>query len=412
MQISSEGAPDIAVSIRHIGKQYRLGETAVYASLRDRLTNMFSRRETPKKRELFWALHDVSFDVQRGEVLGVIGRNGAGKSTLLKILSRITDPTTGEIHLFGRVSSLLEVGTGFHPELTGRENVFLNGSILGMTKAEIRRKFDEIVAFAEIDEFLDTPVKRYSSGMYVRLAFSVAAHLEPDILIVDEVLAVGDTAFQQKCLGKMHEVTSAGRTVIVVSHNMNTVSALCSRVAWIAHGELRQIGPSGRVISAYLSEGAFSEFEWSSPVSGDRAISFNRVQLLGEVGGPASTFAADEQINVDFDFTVERRLPPTHLSLHLLTEDGQLLVMSLSSDQTPHLNHEIAVGSHRFVCSIPGGLLRPGRYFITLWEPTGDKHVDNPGILSFIVTEANSLDARHGQYATIAPVFTWKIDQK
>lgn len=396
----------VAIEIRDLGKQYRLGETVLYPSLRDRLSSVLKRRESETRR-LFWALDGIDLDVHQGEVLGIIGRNGAGKSTMLKILSRITEPTRGEAHLYGKVSSLLEVGTGFHPELTGRENIFLNGSILGMSRTEIRSKFDEIVKFAEIEQFLDTPVKRYSSGMHVRLAFSVAAHLEPDILIVDEVLAVGDTAFQQKCLGKMHEVTSSGRTVIVVSHNMNTISSLCTRVAWLSHGKLREIGSPGPVISAYLSEGAESEFEWTSPRNGNRAIHFHLVQLRGSKSGASSTFAADESIDVIFDFEVERTLPATHLSMHLLNEEGQLLVISLSSDQTAHLNHEMTAGRHEYTCTIPARLLRPGRYFITLWEPIGDMHVGNEGILSFIVTEQNSLDARHGQYATIAPVFTW-----
>jgi len=207
--------------------------------------------------EEFWALKDVSFEVKRGEVLGVIGRNGAGKSTLLKILSRITEPTRGRVTLRGRVASLLEVGTGFHPELTGRENIFLNGAILGMTRAEIKQKFDEIVAFAEVEKFLDTPVKHYSSGMYVRLAFAVAAHLEPEVLIVDEVLAVGDAEFQRKCLGKMEEVSRrGGRTVLFVSHNMGVVTSLCPRVIWLDHGSAERDGSARAVIDDYLQRGA------------------------------------------------------------------------------------------------------------------------------------------------------------
>ena len=206
--------------------------------------------------EEFWALKDVNFEVREGEVLGIIGRNGAGKSTLLKILCRITEPTTGRVTLRGRVASLLEVGTGFHPELTGRENIYLNGAILGMSRAEIRRKFDEIVAFAEVEQFLDTPVKRYSSGMYVRLAFAVAAHLEPEILIVDEVLAVGDAEFQKKCLGKMNEVASRdGRTVLFVSHNMGIVTSLCPNVIWLDRGSVCQVGPAREVIDQYMSRG-------------------------------------------------------------------------------------------------------------------------------------------------------------
>src|SRR4051812_45045873 len=209
------------VTVENLGKQYRLGtQSAAYSTIRESLTNRILGRNGGGENATIWALRDVSFEITPGEVLGIIGRNGAGKSTLLKILSRITEPTTGRVELHGRVASLLEVGTGFHPELTGRENIYLNGAILGMTRAEIKKKFDEIVAFAEVEKFLDTPVKRYSSGMYVRLAFAVAAHLEPEILVVDEVLAVGDAEFQKKCLGKMREVSCDGRTVLFVSHNM------------------------------------------------------------------------------------------------------------------------------------------------------------------------------------------------
>ena len=232
------------ITVENLGKRYQLSHEARHDTLRDTLAHraraLFGRGRPPGTTEDFWALRDVSFSVNRGEVVGIIGRNGAGKSTLLKILSRITEPTTGRVKIRGRVASLLEVGTGFHPELSGRENIFLNGAILGMSRAEIRAKFDEIVAFAEVERFLDTPVKHYSSGMYVRLAFSVAAHLEPEILIVDEVLAVGDAAFQQKCLGKIREIAQgAGRTVLFVSHNLDSVLRLCTRVLWLQQGRVQ-----------------------------------------------------------------------------------------------------------------------------------------------------------------------------
>lgn len=257
---------EIAIRIDGLGKQYRLGKEGRgrfgYKSLRDSCVSL-CRHPLQAIRGIgmlndensFWALKDVSFDVKRGEVVGIVGRNGAGKSTLLKILSQITKPTRGQIKLYGRVGSLLEVGTGFHPELTGRENIFLNGAILGMTRAEVKRKFDEIVAFSEIDKFLDTAVKQYSSGMYTRLAFSVAAHLEPEILVVDEVLAVGDATFQKKCLGKMKNVAGEGRTVLFVSHNMSAVMALCDRCAWLSNGSIRAVGNSDEVIRLYMREG-------------------------------------------------------------------------------------------------------------------------------------------------------------
>jgi lipopolysaccharide transport system ATP-binding protein len=249
------------ITADNLGKQYRLGtQGAAYATLRETITNAMRAGRAPKRRkgssscETIWALRDVSFAIQPGEVVGIIGRNGAGKSTLLKILSRVTEPTTGWVKLFGRVGSLLEVGTGFHPELTGRENVFLNGSILGMNRREIRRRFDEIIAFADVEKFVDTPVKRYSSGMYLRLAFAVAAHLEPEILIVDEVLAVGDAAFQQKCLGRMREVATEGRTVVFVSHNMAAISALCTKAMVLSQGAIDfPIGNVRNAIDKYLS---------------------------------------------------------------------------------------------------------------------------------------------------------------
>jgi lipopolysaccharide transport system ATP-binding protein len=256
---------DSIITIENLGKRYRIRHqqnSQRYVALRDVLASELAApllllrhgvQPSPARADDFWALKGVSFDVKRGEVVGIIGRNGAGKSTLLKILSRITEPTEGRVTLRGRVASLLEVGTGFHPELTGRENIFLNGAILGMARAEIIRKFDEIVAFAEIEQFLDTPVKQYSSGMYVRLAFAVAAHLEPEILIVDEVLAVGDAEFQKKCLGKMHEVSQGGRTVLFVSHNMSAIQALCSKALCLQHGTVVGFGAVDEWIAKYLA---------------------------------------------------------------------------------------------------------------------------------------------------------------
>jgi lipopolysaccharide transport system ATP-binding protein len=240
------------ISVRQLGKEYKLG-AQLHDTLRDQIVALFRRRPS-RPEERFWALRDVDFDVEQGDCVGIIGRNGAGKSTLLKILSQITEPTEGEIHIRGRVASLLEVGTGFHPELTGRENIFLNGAILGMKRVEINRKFAEIAAFAEMDTFLDTPVKHYSSGMTTRLAFSVAAHLDPEILIIDEVLAVGDAAFQKKCLGRMSEVARAGRTVLFVSHNMSAVTGLCTRGLYLEHGRLKAAGPMEEIAETYLRD--------------------------------------------------------------------------------------------------------------------------------------------------------------
>ncbi|WP_088889469.1 ABC transporter ATP-binding protein [Leptolyngbya ohadii] len=288
---------DIVVQVESLSKRYILGQQSQPSTLRSALSEGMQslqqrlRGRSPRRQsapaEEFWALQDVSFTVNQGDRVGIIGRNGAGKSTLLKILSRITEPTCGQVRLRGRVASLLEVGTGFHPELTGRENIFLNGAILGMSKAEIQRKFDEIVAFAEVERFLDTPVKRYSSGMYVRLAFAVAAHLEPEILIVDEVLAVGDVQFQKKCLGKMGQVATEGRTVFFVSHNLGAISALCDKAIFLERGQLRSIGATDRLVKMYLSDALQNQEENLSNLRlrgyGEK-IQFLDIKLLAEDG--------------------------------------------------------------------------------------------------------------------------------
>ena len=286
---------NIAIRVGKLSKQYRIGKSKVpYHSLRETLTNsvielpfavLFRCSMAPPglsaNDNTIWALKDVSFEVQRGEVVGIIGRNGAGKSTLLKILSRITEPTTGFAEIHGRVGSLLEVGTGFHPELTGRENIYLNGAILGMRKAEIERKFDEIVAFAEVETFIDTPVKHFSTGMYLRLAFAVAAYLEPEILIVDEVLAVGDANFQKKCLDKLQDVGQEGRTVLLVSHNMSAITRMCGRAVLIKEGKVIKDGPSTEVVSVYLNSGfaSTSTREWPDPTTAPAAKWLDCVQF-------------------------------------------------------------------------------------------------------------------------------------
>ena len=320
--------------------------------------------------DIIWALKDVSFEVQPGEVIGIIGRNGAGKSTLLKILSRITEPTSGEVMLDGRVASLLEVGTGFHPELTGRENIYLNGTILGMQKAEIDCKFDEIVAFSEIEKFLDTPVKRYSSGMYVRLAFAVAAHLEPEILLVDEVLAVGDAAFQKKCLGKMEDVARHGRTILFVSHNTSAVQSLCSRTIWIDTGGIRMDGPSSAVVAAYLHQGFVSESqrvwpEGSGP--GNNSLKLISISLKNSSGEPCSSINISEELIVEIRYAVTRVGTRAIFSLHLRDENDLHVFSSLSNTAENKL-HDIPLqpGHYQSVCTIPGNLLNNGKYYISL----------------------------------------------
>ncbi len=306
-----------AIQAENLGKQYQIGlRSETYQTLRQAISNLVTAPVRRFRRlagrvvsnETFWALEDVSFDVQPGEVVGVIGRNGAGKSTLLKVLSRITEPTTGNARIRGRVASLLEVGTGFHPELTGRENVLLNGAILGMPKTEIRRKFDEIVAFAEIDRFIDTPVKRYSSGMYVRLAFAVAAHLDPEILIIDEVLAVGDAGFQQKCLGKMQGVARSGRTVLFVSHNMAAIANLCHRTLLLEHGRLKSDGQPSETIAEYLKHGSpkASCLADRTDRLGSGEIRVTDIFLRDTDGNPVDIVCSGQDIEVCLKFETRR----------------------------------------------------------------------------------------------------------
>jgi len=320
--------------------------------------------------EEFWALKDVSFEVKRGDVLGVIGRNGAGKSTLLKILSRITEPSAGRVTIKGRVASLLEIGTGFHPELTGRENIYLNGAILGMTRSEIRRKFDEIIAFAEIEKFLDTPVKRYSSGMYVRLAFAVAAHLEPEILVVDEVLAVGDAEFQKKCLGKLSEVAGEGRTVLFVSHNMGAVRALCKRALLLDSGKVIVEGPVGQVITSYLTQIGMDNFQgggqifWdSNSAPGCEETRVRGLRLMDDTGEVRAVYEPNEPIGVEIYYEVMQPLRGARLNLHVLTQEGDAAFSLTDHDARPQPE---SPGIYRSTCTIPGGLLNRRAYTLEL----------------------------------------------
>jgi lipopolysaccharide transport system ATP-binding protein len=361
-----------------VGKMYRVGTREPYRALRDVITNAFKapaqrlRRGERREPDKLWALEDVSFAVSRGEVLGLIGANGAGKSTLLKVLSRITQPTTGEVTIRGRVGSLLEVGTGFHPELTGRENIFLNGTILGMRRSEIVKHFDEIVDFSGVERFLDTPVKRYSSGMQVRLAFAVAAHLQPEILLVDEVLAVGDAEFQAKCLGKMQDVTRAGRTVIFVSHNLAAVRSLCPRALVLEHGQLVFDGATPSAIERYLgrseraSEAAVEGEQLErrlvkTVVYGDAPLfRCDRVTVLDEGGSPTTTFSSDEEIAIAVDYTVVRAVPSFRLLVTLTDADGTVVLRTETIDD-PDVATRLEPGRYRSQVVVPRRLLGDAR---------------------------------------------------
>jgi lipopolysaccharide transport system ATP-binding protein len=365
--------PDLAISIRDLGKRYRLshsGGQASYRTLRETLSRAAKapwrrlRGEPDETSEEFWALQNVSLDVRPGEVVGVIGRNGAGKSTLLKILSRITKPTAGEVTLSGRVGSLLEVGTGFHPELTGRENIFLNGAILGMSRREILDRFDAIVEFAGTERFLDTPVKHYSSGMSMRLAFAVASQLEPELLLIDEVLAVGDGDFQKKCLGRMGDLATAGRTIVFVSHNLTAVRTLCQSAVWLERGKVIVRGPVNDVVNAYIesAESLASERAWDSPdgAPGNSLLRLRRVRVAPSRTSTAKSISVDTPIDIDFELWNLMSEASLNLSLVVYSLEGNCIFNSIA----PAAN--VAAGVFRGRCHVPGNLLNDGVYTVRL----------------------------------------------
>lgn len=364
------------ITVEHLAKCYRIGRVGARGDgLRHRLEHAVRnpgsllRRNTSAttgRHEDFWALRDVTFQVEPGEVVGVIGRNGAGKSTLLKILSRITSPTSGRARLGGRVASLLEVGTGFHPELTGRENVFLNGAILGMTRVEVRRKFDEIVAFSEVEKFIDTPVKRYSSGMYVRLAFAVAAHLEPEILIVDEVLAVGDTQFQKKCLGRISAVARSGRTVLFVSHNMGVVGTLCSKIVLLENGSSTHIGPPEEVIPQYLRSRDSRRMDQKATSPGGE-ITLLAAEACDASGGHREQFQTNEPVHIALEFQVNKPVSGfINPVLEVKDAMGQLVFSSSNFNERAWFSEDTPCGSYRSVCVVPPDTLNDRDYSVDI----------------------------------------------
>ena len=374
---------DPVIRVRGLSKRYRLGEHLADNMLREVLTGWLRRRRSERDssaREL-WALRDVNFEVPRGEVLGLVGRNGAGKSTLLKVLSRITSPTSGSVEVNGRLASLLEVGTGFHDELTGRENIYLNGSILGMKRREIYARLDQIVAFSGVERFIDTPIKRYSSGMRLRLGFAVAAHLDPEILLVDEVLAVGDAEFQRKCLDAMSDLRSGGRTVLFVSHNMAAVENLCSRALWIDGGTVRQDGPSADVIRSYLatfgaSSGARIDLTASDNRRGDGRIRFTALDVLDRDGNPTPLVRAGDSVRFRLAFTAHERIDEPHFGVEIHTELGTR-VTEMSTWGQGHEIARVEPGEHSIELSVDMPNLMPGRYYLSLWcERPGPVHFD------------------------------------
>ena len=410
---------DTVIHVENLAKKYIIGhqrESKKYTTIRDMLMNGISSWFGSQKStgqdtsEAFWALKNVSFEVKQGDRIGIIGRNGAGKSTLLKILSRITEPTAGQIKIKGRVASLLEVGTGFHPELTGRENIFLNGAVLGMSTAEIRRKFDEIVAFAGVEKFLDTPVKRYSSGMNVRLAFAVAAHLEPEILVVDEVLAVGDAAFQKKCLGKMDEVSKEGRTILFVSHDMATVTTLCKRVIWLVDGQIYIQGDGDSTISQYLTYNAESSGDiYLSQEKSDAIFRFKRVTLLNPKSQITSVFDIRKSIRIRLEYELDKLIDNLEISLRISNSSG---VPIFTTDRSSSLSPIVEIGNHGLEIEIQPLLLAPNNYNVTIAAHI--PHVEilaiHEGLMVFEVedTGSNMSKYRNSNYGVVLIDCNWK----
>lgn len=394
------------IKVENLSKIYSLGG-ARHNSLRDALVGFF--REPFSAKEKISALDGVSFEVADGETLGIIGNNGAGKSTLLKILSRITKPTMGTAEIRGRTGSLLEVGTGFHNELTGRENIYLNGAILGMKRAEIEAKFDEIVAFSELEKFLDTPVKHYSSGMYMRLAFAVAAHLEPEILIVDEVLAVGDIAFQRKCLNKMKTVGESGRTVLFVSHDMSAINRLCSRAIWLKDGKIEKDGETSEVTNEYLHEqsetGAEKSWETSENPPGNEIVRLRHVRVCNEAGETNSAMDIRRPIGIEMTYEVSDKGKILVPNFHFYNEQGACIFISHDWSE-PWRRTPRPKGIYRSTAWIPGNFLAEGHVFVTVVVSTYQPltvHFSEPDAVVFNVIDSLDGDSARGDYAGILP---------
>lgn len=417
------------IEIKNVSKKYKLRHAERYLALRDKLSGYITKpfdllrgkRAGNPSIEDFYALKDISFDVKKGEMVGIIGRNGAGKTTLLKVISRITYPSQGQIRLYGRVASLLEVGTGFHPELSGRENIYFNGSILGMRKREIDKKFDEIVTFAEVGKFIDTPVKRYSSGMQVRLAFAVAAHLEPEILLIDEVLSVGDIAFQKKSLGKMENVAGQGRTVLFVSHNMGAVLRLCSRAILLSNGSIKKDGNVNSVVEEYMRYGLSQEGErvWKDHNSapGNDVVRLKRVRLLDEHSNVRMEFNISESIAIEIEYEVLKPGYPLNTIFSFMDETGVTRFVSIDNLDSPWKDTSRPVGIYKCACHIPGDFMNEGATRVSVAVVTSPRslHAREFDAVTFKVNDDMSCRGVRGNYprewpqAVVRPRLHWDV---
>jgi len=410
------------IEIHDLGKKYSVADVQPYLALRDIVTekakNIYRKK---RKANEFWALQNINLEIEKGERLGVIGRNGAGKSTLLKILSKITPPTTGEIKLHGRVASLLEVGTGFHPELTGRENIYLNGSILGLTKKEINRKLDEIIEFSGVEKFIDTPLKHYSSGMQLRLAFSVAAHLEPEILLIDEVLAVGDMEFQKKCIGKMEEVNKTdGRTILFVSHNMSYIHSFCNKAILLEKGEMIKKGMVSEVVNEYISciGKASSSQVWINNRPGNHVVRLNSVRIISESGITKESFSANEKIGIEMQYEVMENGHVLWLG-HNIYDDKGLNVFDTHSVSSELYNKPHEKGNFTAVAWIPENLLNMGNYIVStaIFNHLDQViHLHEKDILLFSVHDVFQSETARGMSpgqfpGVIRPLLKWAINK-
>ena len=425
------------IKVENLSKKYIIShQRQSYLTLREEITNWFkflpkkivnhfTNRHTSQENEEFWALNDVSFEVEQRERLGIIGRNGAGKSTLLKILSRITEPTQGKVQIKNRVASLLEVGTGFHPELTGRENIYLNGAILGMSKREIKKKFDEIVAFSEIEKFLDTPVKRYSSGMYVRLAFAVAAHLEPEILLIDEVLAVGDIQFQKKCLGKMEDVSQKeGRTVIFVSHNMAMINSLCNKAILLNKGEIETIGNTTEVIETYYSQinriNGESGSDNTKQKTGDDVAHLISAKMTNTKGEVITNTTIDQDVIIEMEYEVTQNNAYLIPSFDIYTSNGICAFVTSDCVIDPEAKAKNIEGRYIARCIIPGNILNSGTYYIGIVlssiSPAHIIHFKKRDLFQLTITDPIEGTITRGGYCgvmpgVVRPVLKWECER-